>query len=121
MIFTKLYKSLTIAIKGLGTVWQEELSFKTQSVVALAIVIGAVYFNFSFAEFILLILGIVIIFAAEIINTAIEDLCNKVEPGFDESIGKIKDMMAAFVLISGLGVIAMGIFVLAHHFFGIGF
>ena len=39
------------------------------------------------------------VLSAEMLNTAIEDLCNKVEPNTDPVIGKIKDMMGGFVLI----------------------
>ncbi|MEI6479125.1 MAG: diacylglycerol kinase [bacterium] len=49
-------------------------------------------------------------------NTAIEDLCNKVEPEHDPAIGKIKDTMAAFVFVSSIGVSILGILIFAHHF-----
>lgn len=121
MTLKKLFKSFIIAVKGLTTVWEEEVSFRSQSMVATVIILGAFYFNFSFIEMALIVLGIIIVFASEIINTVIENLCNKVEPGLDNHIGKIKDMSAAFVLISTLGAFSIGLIVLVHHFLGVKF
>jgi diacylglycerol kinase (ATP) len=54
--------------------------------------------------------------SAEIINTSIEDLCNKVEPEYDPVIGKIKDTTGAFVLVAALGSVLVGVLVFYSHF-----
>lgn len=51
----------------------------------------------------LLLLTTTLVLMAEIFNTAIEALCDVVEPAPSEAIGGIKDMTAAAV---GLGIVA---------------
>ena len=56
------------------------------------------------------------VLSAEILNTAVEDLCNKIEPNQDNAIGKIKDVVAAFVLVAVIGAIFLVVMTFANHF-----
>jgi len=112
----KTINSFTYALRGLKTVWNEEHNFRTE-VVAGILVIGSIfYFDFSLLESSLLIFAITLVLVSEIINTVIEDLCNKVEPSHDYIIAKIKDASGAFVLLSSLGSLTIGILVFLNHF-----
>ncbi|MEK7581793.1 MAG: diacylglycerol kinase family protein [Patescibacteria group bacterium] len=111
-----MYKSFLCALRGLKTVWNEELNFRIEIIVAVLVLISIFYFKFSYIESALSILVIVLVLGAEIVNTVIEDLCNKVEPRQDLSIAKIKDMMASFVLIVVIGAVILGIIVFSSHF-----
>lgn len=113
---TKSYKSFFYAVNGLKTTWREEHNFRVEVFCAIIVLAAALYFNFSFIEWALIILSITIVLTCEIINTAIEDLCNKIEPNQNPTIGKIKDTMAAFVFISSLGTLVLGILIFLHHF-----
>ena len=104
----KFIKSFLWAINGLRTVWQEE--------VALVIALFAMWLRFSALEWILLFMCIAGVLAAEIINTAIEDLCDRVEYSHDPIIGKIKDTMAGFVLIVALFAVIVGLILFTGHF-----
>jgi diacylglycerol kinase (ATP) len=53
--------------------------------------------------------------AAEVANTAIEDLCDKVEPNDDWQIGKVKDTMSGFVLIIAMTCAAVAILIYSRH------
>jgi diacylglycerol kinase len=50
---------------------------------------------------------------AEMLNTAIERLCNLINPSFSEEVRVIKDICAAAVLISGLALVVVGIWIIA--------
>ncbi len=113
---SEFLKSFADAFRGLKTVWKEERNFRIDVLAALAVLFCIFYFNFSFIESALVILAVVIVLSAEIVNTALEDLCDKVEPGQDKLIGKIKDIMAAYVLVSALGAAFIGALVFSHHF-----
>lgn len=117
MIFEDTWQSFLYALKGLKTVWKEERNFRIEIVVAIIIAIVAYYFNFSFAESSLIAVAIIIVLMSEIINTVVEDLCNKIEPGQNAKIGKIKDVGASLSLVSSIGALVLGILVFAHHFF----
>jgi len=51
-------------------------------------------------------IGLVII--SELINTAIESICNKFHPERDSEIGKIKDISAAAVLVASIIAASIG-------------
>lgn len=108
--------SFVFAWHGLVTVWKEELNFRIEVFISFFVIFYLVWFKFSFSESVACIIGITLVLISEIINTAVEDLCNKVEPNHDVFIGKIKDTMGAFVLISVLGALAIGVLVFYNHF-----
>ncbi|MCX6702111.1 MAG: diacylglycerol kinase [Candidatus Zambryskibacteria bacterium] len=115
-MITKIYHSFLFAWNGLQTTWKEEQNFRIEILVGVVVVFCILFFQFSFIETVLSVIAIAVVLTAEIINTAIEDLCNKVEPQHDFVIGKIKDTMAAFVLISVLGAAIVGFMVFYNHF-----
>jgi diacylglycerol kinase len=112
----KTIKSFGWAMNGLRTVWREELNFRIECFIAILILFVAFFFHFSFAELIAIIVAVIFVISAEVVNTAIEDVCNKIEPNQDAVIGKIKDTMAGFVLVISFGAAVIGLTVLAHHF-----
>ncbi|CAM3264799.1 Diacylglycerol kinase [Sphingomonas antarctica] len=53
-------------------------------------------------------LAITLVWLAEALNTAIERLCDVVNPNFDQRIGHAKDVAAGGVLIAAIGAAAIG-------------
>jgi diacylglycerol kinase (ATP) len=117
-MLTKFWNSVLNAANGLQTVWREERNFQIEVAVAFVVVVLMFGFRFSLLESALLTLAIIIVLAGEVLNTVLEDLCDKVEPEYDAVIGKIKDTAAAFVLVSSLGACIVGVLVFMHHFIG---
>ena len=111
------FKSLAIAINGLLVVVREELNFKIHLSCALFVVVFGVFLNFTYTEWLFIVVAIALVVSGEVANTAIEDLCDKVEPRQDPVIGKVKDTMAAFVLVTSLGSVLIGAIILIHHVF----
>ena len=107
------------AFRGLITVWKEESHFRVQVFATLLVLFSIYYFTFSFFESVVVLFATVLVLSAEIINTAIEDVCNKIEPNQDRMIGKIKDVMSAFVLVTSLGAFIVGILTFCHHFISV--
>lgn len=105
----KFFFSLKCAINGIKTVFKEEQNFKIEFFLGLLAILLGIILHITKIEMIIIILCITIILSAETVNTAIEDLCDKVEPHHDKTIGKIKDIMAGFVLIASMGSIIIGI------------
>jgi len=112
----KTFNSFIYALRGLRTTWSEEHNFRTEVFATIFVVISIFYFDFSYLESALLIVAVTLVLCAEIINTVVEDLCNKVEPKHDPIIAKIKDTSGAFVLVAVVGSLVIGIFVLLSHF-----
>ncbi|MFZ2522599.1 MAG: diacylglycerol kinase family protein [Minisyncoccia bacterium] len=115
-MFQKFINSFGYAYRGIRTVFLEERNFKIEAFIALVVSIFAYAFDFSPIEILFCLVAITIVLLSEIINTAMEDLCTKVEPNHDHTIGKIKDIMAGFVLVSSVGALLIGVIVFYNHF-----
>ncbi|MBI5401124.1 MAG: diacylglycerol kinase family protein [Candidatus Yonathbacteria bacterium] len=112
----KIIKSFGWAINGLRMVWREETSFRTEFVIGVAVVLFGVYVHFLTLEWMIIIACIGAVLSAEILNTAIEDLCDKVEPNTDPVIGKIKDMMGGFVLVVCIASALIGLMIISNYY-----
>ncbi|TSC70956.1 MAG: diacylglycerol kinase [Parcubacteria group bacterium Gr01-1014_46] len=109
-------KSFKYAVRGLTTTWREEFNFRIEVLVGLVVFFCMFYFDFSYIESALCVVAVALVLVSEVINTIVEDFCDKVEPNQDKIIEKIKDMSASFVLLSTLASVTIGIFVLLNHF-----
>ena len=113
----KVFNSFVFAWNGLKTTWKEEINFRIEILVSIVIIFCAFYFKFVIGEMLFCILSVVMVLSAEILNTAVEDVCNKIEPNQDPTIGKIKDIMAGFVLVTVIAAITITLIIFYHHFF----
>lgn len=103
------------AFDGLIFVFKNERNIK----IHLLAFIGAVLFGFLFQinqmEWIAILLCSLIVFVSEIINTAIEKLCDYVHPEMHSDIRKIKDLSASAVLLSAFISVVIGIVVFGPY------
>jgi diacylglycerol kinase len=113
----KTLKSFHDSLKGLKSVLKEERNFKIEILAAAVVLLVVLYFHFQIYEMIPILICIFLVLSAEIINTVVEDVCDKIEPQHDRIIGKIKDMMAAYVLVTVLGSVVVGVLVFYSHFY----
>ena len=112
----KSINSFLYAMRGLRTTWLEERNFRIEIFITVVVSFCLVYFRFNFIESAFAVLAMTLVLSAEIVNTVVEDLCNKIQPEHDYVIGKIKDTMASFVFVSVLGAIVVGIIIFYVHF-----
>jgi len=111
-----LFKSFRWAFNGLRTVWKEEQNFRIETFIGALVLFFGFLASFSPIEYALLVIAITFVLLAEIVNTAIEDLATKIEQREDAVIGKIKDIMAGFVLVAVFGAVLLGVAVFFYHF-----
>lgn len=104
-------KSFRWAVNGLKTVWREERNFRIEVVIACIVVSYGCLKDLSAYSWALLCVAITLVLTAEIVNTAVEDICNKIEPKQDSTIGKIKDIMAGFVLLASICATLLGMII----------
>ena len=104
-----LGKSFVYAFSGLKKAFREEPNFKIHTAIAVFILILAGLLGFSAFEWVVLILTIFLVMAAELINTAVEDTLDLVSPELNERVGAIKDLMAAIVLLASVSSVAIGL------------
>lgn len=113
---TKLVKSFQWATNGILITWREEVNFQIEILLGFGVVMLGKYLHFTKLEWIIIVGCIGAVLAAEMVNTAIEDLCNRVEPKYDSAIKKIKDIMGGFVLIIVITSVTVGLMVFSSYF-----
>lgn len=91
-------QSFAYAINGLVCLIREEPNARIHLIAALVAVIAGLWFQLSAMEWLFVILAIVLVFAFELINSALERLGDAVTKEQHALIKKSKDLSAAAVL-----------------------
>lgn len=95
----KRLKALGHAWAGLVQAFKKEVHLKLQAGIAIVVVCAGFYFSINKKEWLLIALCICLVLAFELLNSAIEKLCNRVTLEQDPAIKYIKDVSAAAVLL----------------------
>lgn len=98
---TKLLKSFGHAFRGINRLLSTEQNARIHFGAMLFAFILAAVFRVNHTEAAILFFAVVLVFAMEIINTAIEKTLDLLHPHEHDTVAKIKDAMAGAVLISG--------------------
>lgn len=100
--FKKFVKSFGHAIDGVVYLLSNEQNARVHTILTIMVGIGAYIFQISRIEAAVLFMAVILVFAIEIINTAIEKVFDLLHPGDHEVIKAVKDAMAGAVLISAV-------------------
>ena len=92
------YKVFKNAFAGLNYFFRKEPNGRTQFIIAVLIVILGIFLNITKYEWIAVLLCIGTVLSAEMMNSAIEKLCDYSQPLFNLQIKIIKDVAAGAVL-----------------------
>ncbi len=113
---SKLIQSFRFAISGIRATWRDEVNFRIEIFLATLVVALGIAIGFSPLEWIVVVGCISAVLLAEMVNTAIENLCDKISPEIDPTIGKVKDIMGGVVFIVSLGAAVAGALLIASRF-----
>ena len=104
----KRLQSFRFAIKGVKNLIINEHNARIH-LTALLVVIGlGLFFKLELMEWVAITIVSGIVILTELINTAIENLADIVEPKWNEKIGKIKDYSAGAVLVAAIVSVIVG-------------
>jgi len=104
----KLIISFSHAFAGIRSLFAHERNAKWHLLFATIAVVLGFYTQISKFEWIVVLVCIAMVISAEAYNTAIEKLCDIVQPEKDPRIKVIKDVSAAAVLILSLAALIIG-------------
>lgn len=107
----KALKSFKYACNGLKVLFREENNAKVHLLITVIVIVLSFLFGLNVYEWIAIVFSIGFVIATEIINSAIEDICNFIHPGKDDGIKKIKDLSAAAVLVSAITAFTIGLII----------
>jgi diacylglycerol kinase len=104
----KLVKSIYYAWAGVKNCFLSETNFRIHIVAAIITIIFSVLLKISATEWIVIGFCIAFVITMEMLNTAIEKLCDVVHKEIHPAIKKVKDIAAGAVLVSALFSLVTG-------------
>lgn len=102
-------KAIKIALEGIMYVLKTQLNARIHAAFTLAVFLLAGFLKLSRLEWMILLLTIGLVWAAEIFNTAIEVAVDVASPDYDPKAKIIKDISAGAVLVSVIISILVGL------------
>lgn len=100
--FKKRSKSALYALNGLRVLFLEEHNSRIHIAIVIVIVTAGFLLKISNTEWLVICILIALVFSLEIINSAIENICDYISPQWNEVIKKVKDLAAAAVFVSSV-------------------
>lgn len=98
----KAKNAFVFALQGLQYAFMYERNFKIEIVCAVAVCISGYTLNISQIEWLVVIMNIGFVLSAELINTAVEKLCDVTTKDINPTIKIIKDVAAGAVLVAAV-------------------
>src|SRR5260221_1692441 len=104
------------AFTGIRTSFRTEHTMWVHLFSTIAVIILSVIKGIAAIEAILLAFSIGFVWAAELFNTSIEKLADKVSKEFNEQIKIVKDLSAAAVLVASIVALVTGLLIFIPKF-----
>jgi diacylglycerol kinase (ATP) len=113
-------RRLVFALDGLRHAWRSERSFRTQALMGIAAIAALLVLRPEPHWWALVALAIAAVLAAELFNTAVEQLADHLHAERHPAIRIVKDCAAAAVLLASLGAVAVAVALAVHWVTGDG-
>lgn len=94
-----MFRSFTYAAEGVIALFRYENNARFHLLIAVAVCVAGIILELSYLDWLVIVMVIGGVWAAEAFNTAIEKLCDVVSPDIHPQIKAVKDLAAAGVLI----------------------
>lgn len=112
-----LINSFKNAIKGIWITLKNERNFKIHTAALIFNIILILLLQLNLVDTILIILVCCNVMVTEMINTAIEKICDYIQPNYDHRIGIIKDIAAGAVFLFAILAIVVAAFIYPKYLF----
>jgi len=103
----KLWQATKYSMQGLASAIEHEFAFRLEIFIASIALPVALYFGHSGIEKALLISTILLVFMAELLNSAIEAVVDRISLEHSPLAGRAKDLGSAAVFIACLNVVVV--------------
>jgi len=98
----KLLRSFAFAFNGIKICFDSETNFKIHVLLTVVIILFGIGFHISAGEWLAILFCIAFVVAMEMMNTAVEKLCDIVHLDIHPGIKLVKDISAGAVLVSAI-------------------
>lgn len=109
------YKSFFNAFRGVLMMLKSERNFRIETAAFFINLFLIFYLKLTTTDAVMVIIISSAVLAAEIFNTAIERICDMIQPEFDRRIGFIKDISAGAVLLLAVASVIIGILIYCKY------
>jgi diacylglycerol kinase (ATP) len=96
----RIVKATKYSYLGIRAALKNEAAFRQESALAIIMIIASIFLANSAEQFVLLLSGPFIVMIAEILNSAIEAIVDRIGNEYHELSGRAKDMGSAAVFIA---------------------
>jgi len=114
--FLKAARSFRFAGVGIYNLFRYENNARIHLMACLLVIAAAVFFDISAIEWMVIIVQIALVWAAEAFNTSLEKLADLVSPDYHPIIKIVKDTAAAAVLILAISAVIVGAIIFIPKF-----
>jgi diacylglycerol kinase len=104
-----LLKSFKFAFEGIHLAYKYNRNIRIHSIVAIFVIILSLILQISWFEFGLILMVILLVIAAEMINTAIEEMVDLITEEHRQQAKIAKDAAAGMVLVTAIGSVVIGV------------
>lgn len=111
----KFFRSFNHAVNGVIFLLVSKQNARVHAIITIAVGILAYIFHVSRLEAAILFIAVILVFAIEIINTAVEKTIDLLHPENHETIRGVKDAMAGAVLISAIIAFVSALLIFMPH------
>ncbi|MCR4440440.1 MAG: diacylglycerol kinase family protein [bacterium] len=102
-------RSFRFAFRGLALLLREEHNARIHLAAAVGVIVAGFLFRISAGEWLAVTFAIGLVFALELLNSAVERLADLVSPQRSEAIAKVKDLSAGGVLVGAMTALVIGL------------
>lgn len=103
--------SFKYALNGLRMLIKNEHNARVHLIAAAMTIVACFYFSLNTMEVAFVVFSIGLVFITELLNTAIEQIANFVEPEKNKKIGEIKDYAAGAVFVAALVALTISLII----------
>ena len=107
-----LLSSFHYAFQGIGHAFRTQANLRIHTIIALAVIVIGLWLRLSQIEWAIVVVTMMIVFAAELFNTAIEATLDRVSSEHHPLAKVAKDAAAGAVLIAAIGAVIVGLLIL---------
>lgn len=107
----KFVMGFVYAYEGLRYCFRTQVNFRVHIAITIVAVLLGIFLSISWLEWALLTVIIVLVLAAEMVNTMIESLVDLVTQEYHPLAKVAKDVSAGVVLLTAIGATVVGVFI----------
>ncbi len=111
-------KSMKHAIDGILFTLIHERNFQIHLVILTFTILAGLYYHLTDIEWMIITIISTMVLFSELINTAVENTLDWLEPNHHDVIKIVKDVCAGAVLVCAIGAVIIGVIIFLPHIMG---